>query len=83
MQPEECHASYFKYHPSQSGSESEGDAEATEDLNLEDPLELGPEVTCFLQGPAEKFRRGEYEGALSQTSNRRVGEVSDMESSGI
>ena len=26
---------------------------ATEDLNLEEPLELGPEVTCFLQGSAE------------------------------
>ena len=53
MWPEDCHAPYFKYHPSQRGSESKGDAEATEDLNLEDPLELGPEVTCFLQGPAK------------------------------
>ena len=53
MQLEDCCAPYFQYHPSQRGSESEGDAEATEDLNLEDPLELGPEVTCFLQGPTK------------------------------
>ena len=26
---------------------------ATEDLNLEEPPELGLEVTCFLQGSAE------------------------------
>ena len=53
MWPEDCLAPYFKYHPSQRGSESEGDAGATEDLNLEDPPELGSEVTCFLQGPAK------------------------------
>ena len=53
MQPEDCCAPYFEYHPSQRGSESEGDAEATEDFNLEDPPELEPEVTCFLQGPVE------------------------------
>ena len=46
---EDCHAPYFEYHPSQRSSESKGDAEAMEDFNLEDPLELGPEVTCFLQ----------------------------------
>ena len=53
VQLEDCHAPYFEYHPSQRGSESKGDAEATEDFNLEGPLELGPEVTCFLQGPAK------------------------------
>ena len=52
-QLEDCCTPYFEYHPSQRGSESEGDVEATEDFNLEDPLELRPEVTCFLQGPAE------------------------------
>ena len=46
--PEDCHAPYFKYHPSQKGSESEGNEEAPEDFNLEDPLELGLEVVCFL-----------------------------------
>ena len=51
--PEDCHAPYFEYHPSQRSSESKGDAAATEDLNLEEPLELGPEVTCFLQGSAK------------------------------
>ena len=53
MWPEHCHAPYFEYHPSQRGSESEGDAEATEDINLEELLELGPEVTCLLQEPAK------------------------------
>ena len=47
---EDCHAPYFEYHPSLRSSESEGDMEATEDFNLEDPPALGPEVTCFLQG---------------------------------
>ena len=51
--PEDCLAPSFEYHPSWRGSESKGGTGATEDLNLEDPLELGPEVTCFLQGPAE------------------------------
>ena len=50
---EDCLASYFKNHPSQRGSESKGDKEAHEDSNLEDPLELGLEVTCFLQGPVK------------------------------
>ena len=53
VQLEDCCAPYFKYHPSQRGSESEGDVEATEDLNLEDLPELGQEVTCFLQVPAK------------------------------
>ena len=55
MQPEDCHTPYFEYHPSQRSSESKGDAAATEDLNLEEPLELGPEVTCFLQGSAKSL----------------------------
>ena len=50
---EDCHAPYFKYHPSERGSESKGDKEAPEDFNLEDPPELGLEVTCFLQGPVK------------------------------
>ena len=45
---------YFEYHPSQRSSESKGDMGATEDLNLEPP-ELGPEVTCFLQGSAKSL----------------------------
>ena len=53
MQPEECHAPYFEYHPSGQSSESRGEVAATEDFNLEELLELGPEVTCFLQGSAE------------------------------
>ena len=53
MQPEDCHAPYFEYHPFQMGSESRGNKVAPEDFNLEDPPELGPEVTCFLQGPVK------------------------------
>ena len=36
------------------GSESEGNVE---DFNLEDLLEFGPEVNCFLQGPVESSER--------------------------
>ena len=53
MQLEDCHAPYFKYHPSWRGSESEGNEEAPKDFNLEDLLELGLEVDCFLWGPVE------------------------------
>ena len=53
MQLEDCCASYFEYHPSQRGSESEGNEEAPKDFTLDDPPELGPEVDCFLQGPVE------------------------------
>ena len=53
VQPEDCPAPYFEYHPSQRNSESSGEVAATEDPNLEEPLELGSEVTCFLRGPAE------------------------------
>ena len=48
MQLEDCCASYFEYHPSQKSLESEGEVAATEHLNLEEPLELWPEVNCFL-----------------------------------
>ena len=53
MWPEDCHAPYFKYQPSWRSSESKGDAVATEDLNLKEPLELGLEVTCLIQGSAK------------------------------
>ena len=53
--PEGCHAPYFEYHPSQRSSESGGEVVATEDPNLEEPLELGQEVTCFLQGLAKSL----------------------------
>ena len=53
VQLEDCHAPYLEYHPSWRGSESKGDMEAIEDLNLEEPPELGLEVTSFLQEPAE------------------------------
>ena len=53
MQPEDCPAPYFEYHPSQRNSESGGEAAATEDPDLEELPELGLEVTCFLRGLAE------------------------------
>ena len=53
VQPEDCHAPYFEYHPSHRVSESEGDEEAPEDFNLEYPLELRPDVNCILWGPVE------------------------------
>ena len=53
MWPEDCCVPYFDYHPSRKSSESEGEVAATEDLNLEELPELGPEVTCFLQGSAK------------------------------
>ena len=47
VQPEDCHAPYFEYHPSWRSLDSKGDTTATEDLNLEEPPELGLEVTCL------------------------------------
>ena len=55
MQPEDWHAPYFKYHPPQRNSESGGEEAATKDPNLEEPLELGLEVTCFLQGSVKSL----------------------------
>ena len=52
---EDCHGPYFEYHPSWRSLESGGEAAATEDLNLEEPPELGPEVTCFLQGSVKSL----------------------------
>ena len=52
---EDCCAPYIEYHPSQRSLECEGDAVAAEDLNLEELPELGPEVTCFLQGSAKSL----------------------------
>ena len=55
VQPEDCHAPSFEYHPSRKSSESKGEVAATEDLNLEEPPELGLEVTCFLHRSAESL----------------------------
>ena len=46
------------------GVQSLREVAATEDLHLEEPLELGLEVTCFLQVVSQEFRRGELEGTL-------------------
>ena len=54
--PEDCHAPYFEYHPSRRNLESKGEAAATEDPNLEEPLKLVLEVTCFLRGLAENSK---------------------------
>ena len=53
MQPEDCHAPYFKCNPPLRSSEPEGEEAATEDVNLGEPPELEPEVTYFLQGSAK------------------------------
>ena len=55
---------------------------ATEDLNLEEPLELGPEVTCFLHGSAKSLGE-ENMKVPPQTPNRRVTEVGDLAGSSI
>ena len=54
---------------------SEGDAVATEDLNLEEPLESGPEVTCFLQGSAES---SEEENVKAPFPEPPVGELQKL-----
>ena len=55
MQPEDCHAPYFEYHPPWRSLDSKEDEEAPMDFNLEAPLELGLEVDCFLWGPAKSL----------------------------
>ena len=70
--PEDCHAPYFEYHPSRRNSESRGEVVATEDANLEELTELGPEVTCFLRGSAENSEGGQ-DSALSQAQWKSYG----------
>ena len=53
MQPESCPAPYFEYNPSMRNSESGREVMATKDPDLEEPLQLGPEVTSFLRRLAE------------------------------
>ena len=78
VHPEDCHAPYFEYHPSQRSSESEGEVAATKDLNLEEPPELGLEVTCFLQGQP-RFQGRRRWRCPPPNLNRRVTEVDDLE----
>ena len=59
MQPERCPAPYFEYNPSRRNSESSGEVIATEVPDLEEPPELGPEVTSFLRGSAENSEEEE------------------------
>ena len=59
MQLEESHAPYFEYNPPCRGPESKEDEEVLLDLDLEALLELGLEVDCFLQGPAESSGEGD------------------------
>ena len=81
--PEDCHAPCFEYCPSWRSLESEGDVAATEDLNLEEPLELGLEVTCFLQGSAKSSEEENEKVPSPKPPNRRVAEVGDLEGSSI
>ena len=55
VQLEDCHAPYFECHPSPRSSEHGGEAAATEDPDLKELLELGLEVTSFLQGSAKSL----------------------------
>ena len=57
--PENCPVPYFEYHPSRRNLESNGEEVATEDPNLEELLESGPEVTCFLRGLAKNSEEEE------------------------
>ena len=59
VQLEDCCAPYFEYHPPWRSMESKEDEEAPMDFNLEAPLELGPEVNCFLWGPAKSLEEEE------------------------
>ena len=59
IQPENCPAPYFKYHPSRMNLESGREAMATKDPDLEEPLELRPEVTCFLRRLAKNSEEEE------------------------
>ena len=57
--PENCPAPYFKYHPSRRNLEFYGEMVTTKDPDLEEPLELELEVTCFLRGSAENSEEEE------------------------
>ena len=57
MQPENCPTPFFKYHPSRRNSD--GEEVATKDPDLEEPPELGPEVTHFLRGLTENLEAEE------------------------
>ena len=59
MQPENCPAPYFEHNPSRRNSESGREVMATEDPDLEEPLELGLEVTSFLRGLAKNSEEEE------------------------
>ena len=59
MQPESYPAPYFEYNPSLRNSESGREVMATKDPDLEEPSELGPEVTSFLRGLAKNSEKEE------------------------
>ena len=59
MQPESCPAPYFEYNPSRRNSESGREVMGTKDPDLEEPPELGPEVTSFLRGLVENSEEEE------------------------
>ena len=82
MQLESCPAPYFEYNPSQRNSESGGEVMATEYPDLEEPLELGPEVTSFLQRVSWELGR-RRKGTLSQTTSERALQMGGMESQNV
>ena len=77
MQPESCPAPYFKYNHSRRNSASGREGMATEDPDLEEPLEFGLEITSFLRGLA---KNSEEEGTLSQATSERAPQMGGLES---
>ena len=65
------------YHPSRKDSVSGKEPAATEDLDLEEPLELGPEVACFLRGSTENSK--EEDKKVPQAPTQGVSQVGAME----
>ena len=63
---EDCHAPYFEYHSPWRSPESEEDKEAPLAFDLEAPLELGPVVDCFLQGPAKSLEEEDRKTSSSE-----------------
>ena len=80
VQPEDCHAPYFEYHPPWRGLELKEDEEASEEFDLETLPRLGLEVNCFLWGPAESSEEEEDGGTLPRIPSIRVGEFDHLES---
>ena len=83
MWPEDCHAPYFKYHPSQRFSESAEDKEAREEFDLEDPPELTLEVDSFLWGPVKSSEEEATKVPSPKPLIEELEKMGHLENSGI